>query len=92
MVKFNINDYIYVEIKKNTFDIIKNKIPGNDVFKDTYMRDCITPFIYDINGIRYIKLQMWAAMNYFGNEMEMGREIPIGTNILIDESDCEKIN
>lgn len=91
MVKFNINEKVAIEVTESTLSIIRSKISGDENFKDEYMRHCIEPYIFTQNNDekKYIWLQLWSVMYYFGDKMIMGCKPPIGTTMLIKKETLE---
>lgn len=92
MYKFNLNKTVFIELKKQSIDIIRKKLHGSEEFKDEYIKFCIDSRMIHKNGTTFVEMQMWEVMSFFGDEMEMGTNTPIGLNILLNEEDCEKID
>ena len=82
MIKFNINDYVWVRLTdegkkqlKKQEDSLELKMPGVD-FKN-YLIPC-----EDSDG--WSRWQLWELMYYFGNELYNGCRIPFETEIKIE--------
>lgn len=84
MVKFNLNEYIYVELNDKSIDIIKSKTHGD------YFKVCIETHIITVDDKKYLKIQAYEMMYYFGEYLYLGCEPPIGLNIYFEEETLEK--
>jgi hypothetical protein len=78
MVKFNLNDYVYISITPEGWQHLYTNCEA------AYVEHCILPNSFSINGIDYFKLQMHVVMDLF--PVRHGRRSLIGTNILLDEN------
>lgn len=91
MYKFNVNSEVSIEVKPNTLDIIKEKVPGSDKSRLNYIEYCIKPYIYKRDdGKSFLKMSLWEVMYFFGDKLGLEVEMPFGTEILLKETDCEK--
>ena len=94
MVKLNLNKEVMIELKEKSISIIRNKLNGEDSFKDDYIKHCIEPrIITSSDNKKYLKTQLWEIMHFFGDKMYLGvNPIPCGLDIFIDEDDFEDVN
>lgn len=92
MVKFNLNSEVAIELKEMSLAIIKEKISGDEGTKDEYMKHCILPHIFTNGDKKYLWIQMWEAMYYFGDKMIMGSEPKLGLDIFIKDENLETVN
>lgn len=92
MVKFNLNSEVAIELKEQTLAIIREKICGDEATKDKYMRYCVLPHVFTKDNKKYLWIQMWEAMYYFGNKMIMGSEPKLGLDIFIKDENLETVN
>lgn len=54
MVKFNLNREVEIELKEQTLAIIREKIRGDEVTKDEYMRRCVLPHVFTNDDKKYL--------------------------------------
>ena len=90
MKKFNVNNFIKVQLTDRGKDIYYHKDDGVNKFYGTEM---ITPEYPKVDGDGFTIFQLWDFMNIYGPHMHNGMEQVIkNNNIYIDEKyleDCE---
>ena len=59
MIKFNINDYIYVQITKDGWKHLEKEV-GKE-----YIKHCIYPYKKEIKGKVWYKLQMHQVLMFY---------------------------
>jgi len=89
MIKFNINEYVHVQLNKSGLDEIKKQ---HDKLKKSFPNlSCLKMPEEDDNG--WSKWQMHDLMSTFGNVITMGMEPPFNTNIRIEvDNEIERAN
>lgn len=92
MIKFNMNEEVAVELRDISLTVIREKINGTEEFKDDYMKHCILPHVFTKGDKKYIWIQLWEAMYYFGDKMVMGSRLACGLDIYIKEEKLETVN
>lgn len=93
MVKLNLNKEVMVELKEKSISIIREKLNGEENFKDDYIKHCIEPrIITSSDDKKYLKTQLWEIMYFFGDKMYLGNPIPCGLDMFIDEKEIENVN
>ena len=75
MIKFNINDYIYVQITKEGWKHLEKEVSKE------YIKHCIYPYKKEIKGKVWYKLQMHQVFDVLHENCAQHH---IHTNILID--------
>lgn len=88
MRKINLNREVFICINDKTLGIIRDNIESlsGEGFAEDYMKHCILPKIKNIDGKDYLGLALWEVMSYFGSHINIGIDVPFGTDILIDDS------
>lgn len=95
MVKLNLNKEVMIDLKEKSISIIREKLSGEESFKDDYIKHCIEPRITSssTDDKKYLRIQLWEVMRFFGDKMYLGvNPIPCGLDIYIDENDFETVN
>ena len=70
VVQYYLNKEVMVELKEKSISIIREKLNGEENFKDDYVKDCIEPrIITSLDGKKYLKTQLWEIMYFFGDKM-----------------------
>lgn len=82
MTKFNINDYIFIEIADSGWQHLLSTVG------DVYIANCIMPNRHIINGTTYYKLQCHEAFSLM--PVRFGKEPMFKPNILLGEDNCGK--
>jgi len=81
MKKFNINDYIYIQINDNGLEHLKK------TQEESYIKHCVENYKIEINGEIWYKLQCHQVFDLFPTNH--GGTPFFNTNILIDEKYLE---
>lgn len=81
MKKFNLNDYMYIQIKQNGWDMLNNTV-GKD-----YIKHCIEPYKVNIENKEWYKLQAHVVFDLF--PINYGGTSMINTNVMFDDSDLQ---
>lgn len=80
MIKYNINNYMYIKITDFGKELIINK------FGYSYFENCVEKNKKD-NG--YYQLQCHHIMNYFGEHIYNGCKLPFEPIVYLDEKEIE---
>lgn len=80
MIKYNVNNYMYIKITDFGKELIINK------FGYSYFENCVERNKQE-NG--YYKLQCHHIMNYFGEHLYNGCKIPFEPTVYLDEKEID---
>ncbi len=84
LVKFNLNDSVYVKLSKEGIKIMYDFYSCIGSEAKTLIEDKI-----DENG--YIKFQAWHFMQIFGSKLNLGLTPPFETNVYFNKIDIEEL-
>jgi alanine-alpha-ketoisovalerate/valine-pyruvate aminotransferase len=82
MIKFNMNEYVYLELSDNGMEILLNALMLLGTNTKEQHLTYIQANIAENKG--YYKMQFWYALNVFGGHMSMGLNPPFNLNVLLD--------
>ena len=79
MKKFNINEYIYIQINENGWEHLKKTVD------EEYIKHCIDNENYrkEINGQIWHRLQCWSIFDLFPSNF--GGQPLFNTNVMFDD-------
>ena len=77
MTKINLNDNVKFKLTKDGKEFLKELNTNHSLYK-------LCPISFKKTKDGYYNAQLWELFHYFGTELYMGSNLPMETEILID--------